>query len=235
MKRGLASPWSTPPCRPRGAGATSCRASPAEVLEAAGRPAAANGFQRRPQEFDGDLPDEPRVARQAEHEVDPVLFAPGHQHLAGEAGIAAQQNARPRPAAPDLGDDARDLLDRAGDAVDVRPPELGRQEMPAAEYVERHVAVAIVVAVEEPALLMAVSGSSVASRSRMISFGGRPCALEEEIDEQGLDRRGLVAILRYRWAHPATARAGSRRFARNRRAVVPPASSLPASTAITGS
>ena len=56
----------------------------------------------------------------------------------------------------DLADDARDLLDRAGRGVDVRAPQLGRQQMAAAEDVERQVAVAVVIAVEEPAFLVAV-------------------------------------------------------------------------------
>ena len=42
------------------------------------------------------------------------------------------------------------------DGVDVRAPQLGREQVPAAEHVERQVAVAVVVAMEEPALLMAV-------------------------------------------------------------------------------
>ena len=180
--------------------------------------------------------DEPRVAREAEHEVDPVLFAPRHQRLAGEAGIGAQQNARPRPARPDLADDARDLLDRPGAAVDVRRPELGRQQMPAAEHVERQIAVAVVVAVEEPAFLMAVQRvvGGVEVENDLL---GRPgVRLEEEIDEQRLDRRRVVADLlvagrrrrdsssRFSVDLPATGAQSSRR-----------ASSLPASTAITGS
>ena len=42
--------------------------------------------------------------------------------------------------------------------VDVRAPELRRQQMPTAEDVERQVTPAVVVAVEESALLMAVQG-----------------------------------------------------------------------------
>jgi hypothetical protein len=128
----------------------------AEVLEAAGGLAGRNRLRLGLQEFDGDRGDEARVAREAEHEVDPVLLAPRHQRLAAEAGIGAQKDARPRPARPDLRDDPRDLLDRSGASVDVRGPEPGRQQMPAAEHVERQVAIAIVVAVEEPAFLMAV-------------------------------------------------------------------------------
>ena len=56
----------------------------------------------------------------------------------------------------DLRDDARHLLHRAGRSVDVRAPQLGGQQMAAAEHVERQVAVAVVIAVEEPPLLLAV-------------------------------------------------------------------------------
>jgi hypothetical protein len=45
-----------------------------------------------------------------------------------------------------------------GAAVDVGAPQLGAEEMPTAEYVERQIAVAIIVAVEETALLMPVQG-----------------------------------------------------------------------------
>jgi hypothetical protein len=45
--------------------------------------------------------------------------------------------------------------------------------MVAAEYVERQVAIAVVIAVKEPPLLLAGSESSVASRLRMIRFGSR--------------------------------------------------------------
>jgi hypothetical protein len=92
----------------------------AEVLEAAGRLAGREPFGLRLQKLHGDLLDQPRVAGEAEHEVDPVLFAPGHQRLAREAGIGAQQDAGFWPARPNLRDDPRDFLDRAGASVDVR-------------------------------------------------------------------------------------------------------------------
>ena len=46
-------------------------------------------------------------------------------------------------------------------AVDVRTPQLGGQQMAPAENVERQVAIAVVIAVEEPTLLLPCSGSSV--------------------------------------------------------------------------
>ena len=76
--------------------------------------------------------------------------------LAGKATIGAQHDPHLRPAPPDVGHEARHLVLRPGRGVDVRAPQFCRQEMPAAEDIERQVAVTVVVAVEEPALLVAV-------------------------------------------------------------------------------
>src|SRR5215469_13865868 len=46
------------------------------------------------------------------------------------------------------------LLDRTGCRVHARAPQLGGQQMPSAEYTERQVAIAIIVAVEKPSLLL---------------------------------------------------------------------------------
>jgi len=165
----------------------------AEVLVTAGGLAGRGRLRLGLKEFGGDLRDKPRVARQAEHEVDPVLFAPGHQRLAGEPGVGAQQDARSRPARPYLRDDPRDVLDRPGAAIDVRRPELGRQQMPAAEHIERQVAVAIVIAVEEPTLLMTMQRVIGRVEVENDLFGRPSVRLEEEVNEQRLDRRRVVA------------------------------------------
>ena len=67
--------------------------------------------------------------------------------------------------------------------------------MPAAEHIQRQIAVAVVVAVEEPGLLMAVQ--RVVGRVEVEDdLSGRPVVrLEEQVDEQGLDRRSVVADL----------------------------------------
>jgi hypothetical protein len=54
------------------------------------------------------------VAGEAEEVIDGVRFAPRHQLFAGKAGIGAQNDLHARPAGPDLADDARHLVDRAG-------------------------------------------------------------------------------------------------------------------------
>src|SRR5918911_3406000 len=98
----------------------------------------------------------PGVESQAEDEVDPVLLAPDHQCLASKARVGPQHDLHPRPARPDLTDDALDLLHRPGARIDVGAAQLGGQEMPAAEDVERQVAVAVVVAMKKAALLAPV-------------------------------------------------------------------------------
>ena len=100
----------------------------------------------------------------AEQVIDAVPLAPGHQTLAGEAGIRAQKNARVRSALPDMGDDPVHFVLGAGGAVDVGTPQLGRQQLAPREDIERQVAVAVVIAVEEPPFLMTVDG--IVSRGR---------------------------------------------------------------------
>ena len=107
-----------------------------------------------------------------------------HQRLAGKAAVGAQQDAHPRPARADLGDDPRHLLDRAGRGVDVGAAQLGRQQMPAAEDVERQIAVAVVIAVEEAPLLMPVQRIVGGVEIEDDLLRRRAVRLEEEIDEQ---------------------------------------------------
>ena len=139
--------------------------------------------------------------------------------------------------AADLADDARHLLHRAGRGIDVGAPQLGRQQVPATEDVERQVAVAVVIAVEEPALLVPVQriiGGIEIERDLRRGLGVR---IEEQIDEQRLDRAGIGA-------DPGIAAGFGRGSCSSRFKVLLPASgaqslrrasSLPASTAITGS
>src|SRR6185503_8436855 len=109
---------------------------------------------------------------------------------------APQHDLHPWPARPDLTDDALDLLHRPGAGVDVGAAQLGGQEMPAAEDVERQVAVAIVVAVKEAALLMAMD--RVVGRVQVqddVARGLGPESVEEEVDKHGLDRGRVMPDL----------------------------------------
>ena len=110
-----------------------------------------------------------------------MVFAPCHQALAREAGIGTQDDPHPRPRLPNVPDDPLDLLNAATRRIDVRAPQLGREQMSATEDVERQIAVTVVVAVKEAAFLMAVQ--RIVGRveiehdlARRHGMGGRPPA-----------------------------------------------------------
>jgi len=92
-----------------------------------------------------------RVAGEAEEVIDPVRLAPRHQLVAGKARVGTQQDLHPAtgvgapvaPAGPDLSDDAGDLVNGASRGIAVGTPQLGRQQMAAAEHVQRQVAGAV--------------------------------------------------------------------------------------------
>ena len=220
-KRGLASPWV------HSALATTrrwrlqlSRVEPGEVPEAARRltgPAAQLG---RLGEFAFDLADQPAVARQPEQEVDAPAFAPRHQSVAGKAAIGTQQDAHLGPAAADLGDKPRHLLDRPGRAVDVGRAQFGRQQMPPTEDIERQVAVIVVIAVEEAPLLMPVQRIIGGVEIEDDLFRRHDMRVEKDIDQQPLDRRRIVAeFVIARGFRPAQLQSVERRFAGHRRAI----------------
>ena len=95
----------------------------------------------------------------------------------------------------DLRNDARHLLDRASRRVDVGTPQLGEQQMSTAEHVERQIAVAIVVAVEEPPFLLAVQRIVGGVEIEHDLLGSALMRLEEQIDQQRLDRHRIWLIL----------------------------------------
>ena len=112
MKRGLARPGSPSALpTPAFAGAGPARAGPclqraiAELGEQARRLAALPRARLGPVQGRLQAGREPLVARQAEDVIDPVRLAPGHQRLAGEAGVGAQHDLDRRPAGADLPDD----------------------------------------------------------------------------------------------------------------------------------
>ena len=164
----------------------------AEVGEAAGGAAARLGVMLGPGELDVDALDETGRPREAEQVVDAVLLAPGHQRLPREAAVGPQHDPHPWPARADLADDPGDLLDGPGRGVDVRAPQLRRQQMPAAEDVERQVAVAVVVAVEEPSLLVAVQRVVGGVEVEHDLLRRAIVGVEEEVHEQCLDRRAVM-------------------------------------------
>jgi hypothetical protein len=136
---------------------------------------------------------QPRVPGQAEEIVDPLGLTPGHEVLAREARVRPQQNAHPRPTGPDPRHDPLDLFQRPCRGVDVRAPQLGRQQVPAAEDIKRQVAV--VVTVEEAPFLIAVNGIVGGVQVEHDALGRPPLGLQEQVHEEVLDRRRIVADL----------------------------------------
>jgi hypothetical protein len=108
---------------------------------------------------------QPGVAREAEHVMDPVRLAPRHPPAAGEGLGPLSPTPFRRPS-------------------DVRGPQPGREEMPTTEHVERHIAVAAVIAVEEPALLLTVQGVVGCGEIEDDLLERPRVRLQEEVDQQ---------------------------------------------------
>jgi hypothetical protein len=124
----------------------------------------------------GDAFFQPPVAREAEDVIDPALFAPGDQPIMGEAVIGAEHDPHPQPRLANVADISLNLLDAAGRRIDVRVPEFGGEPISAAEKVERQITGTVVVAAEEPALLMPVQRIVGGIEVENISRGGTACA-----------------------------------------------------------
>ena len=172
-----------------------------EVPEPARRPARRHAAAPRTPHLARDLPDKPRVAGNAEHVVHRVRLAPGHDRLAAEAGIPPHQDPHLRPRLADLRDDPDQLVKRALRRVDVRRPQAAAQHMFAAGDIKRQVAVTVVIRVEVAPFLGAVQ--RVVGRVEIEDdlLGRRAVRLQEQRDQQTVDRRRvggdpLVAVAR---------------------------------------
>ena len=124
-----------------------------------------------------------------------MSLTPSHQRLTSKSRIRAQDDPHFGPAGADLAHQPLDLVDRAGAGVDVRPPQLGHQEMVAAEDVERQIAIAAIVAVKEPPLLLAMQRIVGRVQVEHDLLGRRRVRVEEQVDEQPLDRCLVMADL----------------------------------------
>ncbi len=128
----------------------------AQFLEDSFGFAAFLGFGLSLGQFVCDRGFKPWIAGKAEDIVNAVRLAPSHEVFPAETGIRPKPDLDVGPTLPDLGDDKGDLLLGAGRGVDVRRPKLRQKQLPAAENVKRQIAVALVIAMEEPAFLIAV-------------------------------------------------------------------------------
>ena len=119
---------------------------------------------------------------------------PRTRRLAGEARVSAQHDLYCWPAGTDTPDDPLHLLERAG--VDVRPPELCRQKVVAAEDVERQVAVAVIVAMEEPSLLAPVQRVVGRVEIKHQPFRHILVGVEKQVYEQRFDPARVMPMRR---------------------------------------
>ncbi len=89
----------------------------------------------------------------------------------------------------------RYLLDRAGRRVHVSTPQLGDQQMPTAEHVQRQITVAIVIAVEEPSLLLTVQRIIGRIRIENDLLGRAFMRFQKQVDQKSPDCHRIVADL----------------------------------------
>jgi len=97
------------------------------------------------------------------------------------------------------------------------------QQMATAEHVQRQVAIAVVVAVEEPSLLASVQGIVGRVEIENDLLGRTGVRLQEQIDKHAFDRRRVVAdLVIARRCRPAQFQPVQCALARQRRAIRPP-------------
>ena len=95
--------------------------------------------------------------------------------------------------------------------------------MAAAEHIERQIAVAVVIAVEEPPLLFAVQGIIGRIEVENDLLGRSLVRLQEQVDHEILDRHRIVAdLVIARRLELAQLQPVERRFAGDRRTILPP-------------
>jgi hypothetical protein len=154
------------------------------------------------------------VLRQAEDVADVIGLAPRHQRLPRKARIGSQHNAHRSPTLAKLPDYAGDFFHRTRRGIDIRWPQLRRHQLIAQEHIKRQVAVAIVVAVEKAAFLMAVQGIIGRVEIENNLFRRLLVRFDDQIDQQRFDSRrimrNLVIARRFR---PAQLQTVERRLA----------------------
>jgi hypothetical protein len=121
------------------------------------------------------------------------VLAPGHQRLTRKAGVGSQQDANPRPPRPDLPHEARHLLHSPSTRVDVGAAQRGREQVPATEDVERQIAVAVVVAVKEPAFLVAMDRVIGRVQVQDDLLGWARMCLQKQVPEHARNRLAIMA------------------------------------------
>jgi hypothetical protein len=180
-----------------------------------------HGLLAGPDQGRGQLLQQPRVARQAEHVVHAVRFAPGEDRFPAEPAVGAEHDPRLRAAAAERRDDFFQGRDRAVARVAVGRAQLRPDRRVADKRIQRQITMAVVVAVEERALLPAVErivrGVEVEDDLALAAAQRAHTKLEQEcFPPRGL-RRDLVITARRpvrRDLQPVQRRSGGQRVRR---------------------
>ena len=167
----------------------------AEILEPAGSFAGLEAFGHSVGELLPDGRDETVIAGKAEQIVDTVCLTPRHQILAAEAAVGAQQDPCSWPAGTDLPDKSLYLFPGTGGTVDVRRSQFGGEQMATAEDVERQIAVAVVIPMKKPPLLMPMDRIVGRIEVENNLFGGFGVRFHEHRWIQRFNGRRIVADL----------------------------------------
>ena len=146
------------------------------------------------------------VLCQADEIAHVVAFAPGQNPPPAEARVAAQDDAHVRPGRAQPFDQQFEDGASVFGGIDVGRPQVGHQQLLAAEDVQRQEAVVIVVAVEEAALLLAMH--RIVGRIEVqdeFARGHRERGDESVEDDTVYGRRHLTISALF---HPAQRRTG---------------------------
>ena len=162
-----------------------------------------------------DALDQAFVAHQPQDIVHRVAFAPVHYLVVAKARVAPHHDPHRREALPDPPDDPLQLLNAARGRVDVRRAQPRAQQVFAAEDIQRLVAMALVVAVEEPPLLGAVQRIVRGVQVQPHRLRRPPVRLQKQLHQQPVQRQP-VHPLRHQLLHavfdpPALAPVGETR------------------------
>ena len=149
-----------------------------------------------------------------------VGLTPGHQIVSRKARIGTHDDAHIRPLSADVSNDALDFLHRAFRSVHAGRPQFGGQQMAPAEHVQRQIAVAVIITVEEPSFLVPVH--RVIGRIEIEDDLVRrlPVRFHKQVDQKPLDGDRILAnLVVARRLQPAQFHPVERRFPGHRRTI----------------
>ena len=153
---------------------------------------------------------QPTILAHADDVIHVVALAPGQQQRTAEAGVAAKDDAHPRPRLAQPGDQQFQDRRRMQRRVLLRRAQVGDQQLLAAEHVQRQEAVVVVVAAEVTPSLIAMDQIVGGVEVQHQFFRGLLERRDELLDQKVLRRHRRAAIGAV--LEPAQGRTGRRRL-----------------------